>query len=258
MYRKISILFFIIVSQFLYSNKDIWGSIGHKVIGEIASQNLSSNATNQIEKILDGQSLALVSTWADEMRSNPEFRKYDAWHYVNMPLNKEYPEIQKNNKGDIIQAINKCIVVLKNKKSSNELKSFHLKYLVHLVGDIHQPLHVGRGNDKGGNDVKLEWFWESSNLHRVWDSGMIESMAYSYTELTDKINHPSKDQVAQWQSTSVYDWAHEAMTFRAQIYDLPENLKINYEYRFKNWEVVENQLLKGGIRLAGILNEIYG
>jgi hypothetical protein len=133
-----------------------------------------------------------------------------------------------------------------------------LRILVHLVGDIHQPLHVGRGNDKGGNDVKLEWFWESSNLHRVWDSGMIESMAYSYTELTDKINHPSKDQVAQWQSTSVYDWAHEAMTFRAQIYDLPENLKINYEYRFKNWEVVENQLLKGGIRLAGILNEIYG
>jgi hypothetical protein len=83
-------------------------------------------------------------------------------------------------------------------------------------------------------------------------------MAFSYTELADKINHATKDQVAQWQSTSVYDWAHEAMTFRTQIYDLPEELKINYEYRFKNWEVVENQLLKGGIRLAAILNEIYG
>ncbi|MDA0757115.1 MAG: S1/P1 nuclease [Bacteroidetes bacterium] len=254
MYRKISILFFIIVSQFLYSNKDIWGSIGHKVIGEIASQNLSSNATNQIEKILDGQSLALVSTWADEMRSNPEFRKYDAWHYVNMPLNKEYPEIQKNNKGDIIQAINKCIVVLKNKKSSNELKSFHLKYLVHLVGDIHQPLHVGRFEDRGGNDIKINFLGKASNLHRVWDSQMIEYYKLDYKSLADELIINKKIKV----SINPIDWSYESHQKVKKIYSEIIGIdNINPDYIAINSPFIKSQLHKAGLTLAKVLNDVF-
>lgn len=244
----------IMLSNFAFS----WGMTGHRVVGEIATHHLSKNAKKEIARILRNESLAHVSNWMDDIKSDKAYDSLKPWHYTTIPDGKKYAETEINPKGDVVHGIEFVVNALKSGKLSPNLELDYLRILVHLVGDIHQPLHVGRGDDKGGNDVKLEWFWESSNLHRVWDSGMIESMAYSYTELTDKINHPTKDQVAQWQSTSVYDWAHEAMTFRAQIYDLPENLKINYEYRFKNWEVVENQLLKGGIRLAGILNEIYG
>ena len=136
---KTIILFFLIVSHAIFSNEDVWGKVGHQVIGEIATQNLSLNAMYQVKKILDGQSLSLVSTWADEMRSNPEFSKYNSWHYVNMPLDKEYSDIQKNPKGDIVTTLKECIRVLKDPESSKESKSFYLKFLIHLVGDIHQP-----------------------------------------------------------------------------------------------------------------------
>ena len=130
--------------------------------------------------------------------------------------------------------------------------------LVHLVGDLHQPLHVGNGLDKGGNDVKLKWFWGNSNLHRVWDSQLIDGKQYSYTELANVIDHATDEEIKYWQSTSVRDWAHESMDLRNQCYEnIPEDSNIGYEYSYKNWELVQKRLLQAGIRLAGVINEIY-
>jgi hypothetical protein len=134
----------------------------------------------------------------------------------------------------------------------------HLMMLVHLVGDIHQPLHVGTGEDIGGNAVKLKWFWQNSNLHRVWDSEMIDSKQYSYTELADAVNNTSKDEVKSLQSDTIDKWYKEAMALRPQVYALPDDMNLGYEYSYKNWDTVKSQLMKSGIRLAGILNEIYG
>lgn len=254
MYKKISILLLLIFSQTLHSNEDVWGRVGHQVIGEIATQNLSPNALSEIYKILDGQSLALVSTWADEMRSNPEFRKYNSWHYVNMPLDKEYHEIIKNPKGDIIKAINKCIEVLKKEKSSKEMKSFYLKYLVHLVGDIHQPLHVGRFEDRGGNDIKIDFLGKVSNLHRVWDTQIIEYYTLDYKSLSNELLNKQKTQV----SLSPKDWSFESQQQVKKIYSqilLKKN--INSEYIEKNFSLIKNQLHKGGLTLAAVLNDIF-
>jgi hypothetical protein len=254
MYKKISILLLLIFSQTLHSNEDVWGRVGHQVIGEIATQNLSPNALSEIYKILDGQSLALVSTWADEMRSNPEFRKYNSWHYVNMPLDKEYHEIIKNPKGDIIKAINKCIEVLKKEKSSKEMKSFYLKYLVHLVGDIHQPLHVGRFEDRGGNDIKIDFLGKVSNLHRVWDTQIIEYYTLDYKSLSNELLNKQKTQV----SLSPKDWSFESQQQVKKIYSqilLKKN--INSEYIEKNFSLIKSQLHKGGLTLAAVLNDIF-
>jgi|TARA_B100000787_G_C16137015_1_gene270161 hypothetical protein len=254
MYKKISILLLLVVSQTLHSNEDVWGRVGHQVIGEIATQNLSPNALSEIYKILDGQSLALVSTWADEMRSNPEFRKYNSWHYVNMPLDKEYHEIIKNPKGDIIKAINKCIEVLKKEKSSKEMKSFYLKYLVHLVGDIHQPLHVGRFEDRGGNDIKIDFLGKVSNLHRVWDTQIIEYYTLDYKSLSNELLNKQKTQV----SLSPKDWSFESQQQVKKIYSqilLKKN--INSEYIEKNFSLIKSQLHKGGLTLAAVLNDIF-
>ena len=142
----------------------------------------------EIKKILKDPSLAVASTWADEMRSNPDFRKYSTWHYVNMPHNVKIYRFKKIFKRDVVQAIKIC----KNLKDSNtsiEDKAFYLRFLVHLVGDIHQPLHVGRAEDRGGNDIKVKWFGNDTNLHRVWDTHIIDDFQMSYTELANHLQN---------------------------------------------------------------------
>lgn len=257
--KKIQLLIFPILLIFLTSqNVFSWGMTGHRVVGEVASTHLTDKTAEALKEILGHETLAEVSNWMDDIKSDHAYDSLKPWHYTTIPDGKTYDETTPNPEGDVIQGITFLVDALKKGDLSKELERDYVKLLVHLVGDIHQPLHVGNGEDRGGNTVKVEWFWESSNIHRVWDSGMIDSKQYSYTELAKIVNHPSEDEVKTLQSTSVVDWAHEAMTFRDGIYDLPDNGKINYEYRYKHWDTMKSQLMKGGVRLAGLLNEIYG
>ena len=158
----------------------------------------------------------------------------------------------------MILAINTYIDLLKKSSLSQEEEAFALKCLIHLVGDIHQPLHVGNGTDRGGNDVKVTYFWKSSNLHTVWDTGIIEGQNLSFTEYVDWIDAPTKEELSRWKSDGIMVWTEESIACRSQIYDLPENKKINYRYNYDNISTVNSRLLKAGIRLAGVLEEIYG
>lgn len=251
-------IFVLVASLFIYLNVGAWGLLGHRVVGEVAERHLSANAKLKVDEILDDMTLAEVSNWMDDIKSDNSYDSLRPWHYTTIPDGKTYADITPSEKGDVVQGIKMMIEGLKSGKLSSKLQKEYLMILVHLVGDIHQPLHVGNGEDRGGNNVKVEWFWESSNLHRVWDSGIIDSKQYSYTELTELVNHPKDGELEKWQSSSVEEWANECMSFRNGIYDIPSNNKINYEYRYKHWDTVKRQLLKGGVRLAGILNEIYG
>ena len=187
MLKKLVFIFFLTfnVSYFVYG---IWGKTGHRVVAEIAKKNLTENALKKINSILDGESLPTVSTWADEIKSDPESRKYNTWHYVNIPLDEDYADIEKNKNGDVVTAINECIEVLKNKNSPLSSKVFYLKFLIHLVGDIHQPLHVGRFEDRGGNDIKVKFFGKQTNLHRLWDTDMINDHMMSYSEFAENLD----------------------------------------------------------------------
>jgi hypothetical protein len=129
---------------------------------------------------------------------------------------------------------------------------------VHLVGDIHQPLHVGNSTDRGGNDVKVEFMWQKTNLHRVWDSDLIDHQQLSYTEYADWINVATKDQIAAWQSAPILEWANESMGLRPLVYNFPENGKLSYEYNAACITTLNDRLTQAGIRLAHILNQIYG
>ena len=253
MFNKLLVILISIFNTSVYGN-DVWGKNGHRVIGEIAKQNLTRQTLKVVNEILDGQSLALVSTWADEMKSNSEFGKYSPWHYVNIPLDKEYNQIEKNPKGDIIQAINKCIEVLEDKNSPKVAKSFHLKYLVHLVGDVHQPLHTGRYKDKGGNDIKLKFFGKPTNLHKVWDSDMIDDYKMSYTELAESLT--TLQQTTK--SLNPEDWVFESHKEVKKIYsEVSDGDYISYDYIYRNFPIVKNQLAKGGKRLADLLNKLF-
>ncbi len=235
-----------------------WGQTGHRVVGEIATRYLAPEVKEKLHELLEGQSLAVVSNWMDDIKSDQRYDSLRPWHYVSIPDGKAYEASVKNPKGDIVKGINVCIEKLKEGGLDKNAERELVKILVHLMGDIHQPFHVGRKEDRGGNDVKVKWFWSSSNLHRVWDSGMIDSKNYSYTELANALYVPNEEEIEKWQHDSMNKWIRECMQLRPAIYDLPADNEINYAYRYAHWDTVKMQLLKGGIRLAGVLNQIYG
>ncbi len=247
------------LSAFLFSiTAFCWGPIGHRVIGQIADNHLSKKARKNIQLILKKETLAEVSTFMDFIRSDNTKRHMAPWHYMTIPNGQTYKDAGTPDEGDIYQTINRLTEELESKSFTDGDEVFALKCLVHLIGDLHQPLHVGNGEDKGGNDVDVEFFWSKSNLHRVWDSGIINEQRFSYTEYTDWIDHSTEEEIIIWQKSSVMDWAMESMAHREQVYDLPENGEINYRYNYDNIELVNKRLLQAGIRLAGILNKIYG
>ncbi len=236
-----------------------WGPTGHRAIGQIAEWHLSKRAAKNIRQILGTNTLAMASTWMDEIRSNDAYDYTYTWHWVTIPDGQKYDESAQEAGGNAYAVVNQIIAGLKSDTISAQQEKEYLKMLVHLVGDMHQPLHVGTGNDRGGNDVKVEWMGQPSNLHRVWDSDMIDGKQLSYTELAQYLNRRATERlVQQWQSTSTEQWLYEAMELRPNVYELPENKRLGYDYAYANYPLVEEQLLLAGVRLAGILNEIYG
>ncbi|MEO9953054.1 MULTISPECIES: S1/P1 nuclease [Nonlabens] len=238
---------------------DDWGKTGHRTTGAIAQQYLNKKARKAISKLLDGESLALVSTYADDIKSDTLYRKYGPQHYVNIPFEADYDSHEKSERGDIIKAIDTCIATLKSKTASREEKAFQLRMLVHFIGDLHQPLHTGISEDKGGNDFQVRWFRDGSNLHRVWDSQMIESYGMSYTELATNMPQLTKKERKIMGSGTHREWLEDSRMLVKDIYAHTEvGEKLSYRYMYAYFNKLRGQLQKGGVRLAALLNEVLG
>jgi nuclease S1 len=246
-----------ILFMFLAIKASSWGLTGHRVVGQVAENYLSKKAGKEVKKILGTESLADVANWMDFIKSEPSYDYMKPWHYVTIPEGKTYETSAKEPKGDVIWAINKFVGELKSDTLTLQEQQFALKFLVHLIGDIHQPLHVGNGHDKGGNDVKIKYFWQNSNLHRIWDSGMVDGQNLSYTEWVSRLDHTTKAQVAAWQSATVNDWAMESMAMRSSVYAVGEKKNLTYRYNYDHIAEVDRRLLQAGVRLAGVLNDIF-
>ncbi len=254
--RKIIILLFIVSTSIISAND--WGPTGHRATAKIAEKYLKRSVKRKIQKLLKGESLAQISTYADDIKSDRRYDKYYTWHFVNMPLDATYQTSEKNPKGDLITGINYCVKVLKDKKASDDDKRFFLKLLVHLIGDMHQPMHVGLKEDRGANDIKVKWHYHKSNLHRVWDEDLINKWEMSYTELASNAPCLSKNQVKDIQKGSYIDWLHDTHSITKKVYaDIKGKEKLSYPYSYKWMPTVRTQLQKGGIRLAKVLNDIF-
>jgi hypothetical protein len=234
-----------------------WGATGHRVTGLIAEQYLNAKAKKRLAMILGQESLAMASTWMDEIRSDSTYNYTADWHWTTIPDGKRYEDVEANPDGKVVTMIEKFSKELGRGVLTTKQELEYLKMLIHMVGDIHQPLHVGKPGDKGGNDIKLTWFGGNSNLHRVWDSDMIDDSRLSYTELAQSLLKPDAAAVKKLQSATVRDWVMESMTFRPQVYDTG-NGKLGYVYTYKYFGIAKTRLLQAGVRLAGILNRIYG
>ena len=237
-----------------------WGKIGHRTIGEIAERQLTSETREIVRELLDGQSLAVASTWADEMRSNPNFDKYAKWHYVNLPLDKEYGEIE-HTQDNVVIIINQAIDTLKNNSTTRDVKQFYLKYLIHMVGDLHQPLHTGRFEDYGGSKIKVKFKGRkaeetNTNLHVLWDSDMIDDYKMSYTEYADKLMDEFENK-SDFPQGNAEEWADESHSYVHKIYETEAGSYLSYDYVYDNLPIVDQRLYQAGTRLGNLLNEIF-
>ncbi len=254
-----------------------WGQNGHRVVGKIAESHLTSKAKLAVYGLLKNERLARASIWADQIKSHPDqkyYGKFRPWHYVDFPNGAVYDPATASPNGDILEALGRMEKRLRDPKTSRENKIEALRLMVHFAGDIHQPLHVGNGNDRGGNWCYVKWFGKAfTNLHSVWDTELVQFKKLSYTEIASDINHPSAQEVAEWQKVDFIDWAIESSQLRKTIYpgtnrdyckssssdsiaeDVQPELSYAYEFTFKN--ALEKRLVQAGVRLAGKLNSIF-
>ncbi len=239
-----------------------WGQLGHRVVGEIADSYLNNKTRREIRKILGNETLAMAANWGDFIKSDPSYKYLDVWHYANFPANLDYSGLQLFLKQDTApNAYNRLKFIsgeLKRKDLPQDKKVMYLRMVIHLVGDIHQPMHTGRKEDLGGNLVKLQWFGQPSNLHRLWDSDLIESENLSYTEYARAINFATRDQLRLLQQQPLEQWLFDSYQLSQNLYTVTKaDSRISYRYIFDHIATANRQMLNGGIHLAGLLNEIF-
>jgi len=267
-----------------------WGPTGHRVVAEIAQRHLTSAAQAKVSQLLEGRTLADVANWPDDLRSDPRFDKYKPLHFATVKNGlASYRDAEKAPCGDVVVAIDAFRAFLRtgsrealyavkalSQKSDGTgpgacnpqqtepiTRAMALSFLVHLMGDLHQPLHVG-GADLGGNQVSVNWMdrWKS-NLHSTWDDEMVDFERFDYTQYARFLDHASEADASRWVTGDTISWADEAVAMRSKLYVFPDDSGnpavhlISYKYVGAQRDRMRQQLLKGGLRLAAVLNAIF-
>lgn len=257
------IAFFIFVSCLPFCSFG-WGVLGHRIVGQVANSYLTLKARAEIKKILGNESIAIASNWADFIKSDSSYNYISSWHYIDLDsgLTKDEVEtyLKNDTTADVYTKINFLINELKKSNLPMEKKRMDLKLLIHFVGDVHQPFHVGHRNDMGGNKIRVSWFNASTNLHSLWDDKLIDFQQLSYTEYTDVINHTTPTQRLAWQKQPISEWVIESYQIAEKLYSeiKQPDPKLSYRYNYDHIQLLNEQLLKAGVRLAGLLNQLFG
>lgn len=262
--KKIIVAIIILAINFVPLKLSAWGTTGHRIIAEIAERNLNKKTKKQIKKLLDDYPMAYWSNWADNVRSDTtdRWKHTYVWHYVNVPSGLEKQQlieaVNRIEQDNVYREIPELSKIIKSNGSTDEDKRIALYFLIHLVGDLHQPMHVGHEDDLGGNRVTVYWFDKLTNIHAVWDSNLIDYEKYSYTEYADILNILTKKEKQNLQSGVLDDWLFQTYEITTEIYaSVNKDDKLSYGYPYKYKETVELQLQRAGLRLAGLLNQIF-
>ncbi len=248
-----------------------WGTIGHRTVAEVATQLVQPATKKRINELLNGQSMASVSTWSDAVREKPEW-SYTAWyHFEKIEDNQGYldnlkglPQDQQDL-GGVVMAILQAERQFLSKNSSSTDKANALKFIIHFVADIHQPLHTGRPEDKGGNKIPRVWNGFKTNLHAIWDSEIIKYGHEDIFSLSSKANVEGiyspylfskfkNLKLTTQQLTDVNMWVDESLAMRPEAYEYMDLDEDKYTDRFL--EAIDERIYVAGVRLAGMLNQM--
>jgi S1/P1 Nuclease len=239
-----------------------WGRAGHEAIGYIAVAHLTPKTAAAIKDLLGNETLADVSNYADEIRPDSFFQYTAPWHYIDVPAEENFAQFQVSVYGqttpNLYIALTHWMRVLANPKTNRSIKIFALKMVVHLVGDLHQPLHVAREEDKGGNLIRVLFEGDSTNLHAVWDTKLIEHKGLSATELAKEWDFATPEDIKSWQADPLIGWLYESNHVSNHIYDEnPAGKNLGKAYYDQHIEYVRQRIDQAGIRLAGVLNQCF-
>jgi hypothetical protein len=236
---------------------------------------VSGRTAAEIELLLGSESLAEGSTWPDEQRSNPDtFWQETAspWHYVTLPEGRTIDQLIHPPEGDAASALERFRAILRDPEANQKDKARALRFAVHIIADLHQPLHVGDGTDRGGNDVKVMWFDQPNNLHWVWDEGLILRQQLSFTEYADRLDRRIEPGLTvAWWDARPDTWMAESAALRPQIYPQGETARgpvegagteedpfiLSWDYAWRWNESMEERLAQSGIRTAAWLDETF-
>lgn len=234
-----------------------WGFKGHRAVATIAQKHLTSNTAYVVSAYLKGEGMADVATWADENR-NP---KTAPWHFLNLPLGLPHEQFVKavtESDHNVYTAILKTEAQLKDKNLSADEKNEALKYLIHLVGDAHQPMHVSRKEDKGGNTIQLRFDGKGTNLHSLWDSKLIDHEGLSEADIAKNYDNATTADIRKWQADSPMEWIWESYQLSSELYgNVKPGQTIDEVYYQKYIPVIRKRIDQAGIRLAGELNKLF-
>ena len=234
-----------------------WGFKGHRAIASIAQKHLTSNTAYVVSAYLKGESMSSVATWADENRTATTA----PWHFLNLPLGLTHEQFVKyvsESDNNVYTAILKAEANLKDKSLSADQKNEALKYLIHLVGDAHQPMHISRKEDKGGNTIQVRFDNMGTNLHSLWDSKLIDHEGLSEADIAKTYDVATPAQIKQWQSDSPLEWIWESYQISSELYaQVKPGQDIDDAYYQKYIPVIRRRIDQAGIRLAGELNKLF-
>lgn len=236
-----------------------WGQKGHDTVAFIAENHLTETTRAAVDSILDGKSPVYWANWLDNASHTPEYAYTKTWHYKNVDADRTYDDMPANPAGDAVTAIKQQIEKLSDLATTKADAALALKILIHVTGDMHQPMHMGHATDLGGNRVKLKYFNRDKNLHGIWDTDLLESAhRWSYTEWQQQLDRLNDVDEALTVQGSVDDWARETMEITRRCYDFFQpGINVSYN-QIAYWApTIEQQLLRGGLRLAHLLNTIY-
>lgn len=241
-------------------NASAWGPKGHDTVAYIAEKHLSKKTLKRVQEVLDGHSLVYVANWMDNASHTNEYAYTKTWHYVNVdPEEGSYANSKKDVAGDVVTAINSIVENLKSGELTLEEEQAQLMMLIHLVGDMHCPMHAGHKSDRGGNGTQVKYFGKQKKLHSVWDSEIVESAhRWSYSEWQLQVDRASKKEQKAIVQGTPNDWIEETVVLANDIYEESATQQnLSYDYVAIYAPVIEQQFLKGGLRLATLLEEIY-
>jgi hypothetical protein len=234
-----------------------WYDLGHRLVARVAERRLTPGAAAAVRDLLGGQSLADASVWADDIR---QYRHdADALHFVNIPLDAAGYDPARDCPGGrcIIAAIERDSRVLADPGAAPATRAEALRFLIHFMGDLHQPLHVADAGDRGGNRRLVYLLGDSMNLHQVWDGELLKLAAAGETDHLDRLRREMDTlDLAALERGTVAEWAMEGHRIAVRhAYRLPGDGRLGEAYVAANRPLIDHALIAAGVRLAKVLND---
>ena len=251
-----------LLAALLPATAQAWGHDGHRAAATITAARLCERAADQVAALLDDMTLPEASTWPDGIRGEARWAHTRDWHYINIGDDEPFGVLDDGQagRGLLLSAIRANLAVLADGRESPARRREALSFVVHLVGDLHQPLHVGRSEDRGGNTITVRFDGEETNLHRLWDSGLLRSTGLRQADYRRTLAPLVALGAAAWESGTLEEWAEESRRLRPWVYDFDARRRapvISKRYAEAGRQITALRLAQAGVRTAWLLNGLW-